>query len=136
MAIAYGAVKRGVEATDCPCYMTHSFRIGSVDSHVLRALGSPLPVFGPPLSFLSLCHRPVSGVVQTSIWRLSAEAHVPPPPPRAPPRFNCCDDRSLFADQVCTELITNNAAAALATPIAFSISRELGVSVSCLCTVS
>lgn len=29
--------------------------------------------------------------------------------------------------QIATELITNNAAAALATPIAFSISRELGV---------
>eukprot|EP00752_Nemacystus_decipiens_P012020 g10655.t1 len=41
-------------------------------------------------------------------------------------------DGSLFVlyafTMVCTELITNNAAAALATPIAFSISRELGVS--------
>eukprot|EP00903_Cladosiphon_okamuranus_P007706 g7468.t1 len=41
-------------------------------------------------------------------------------------------DASLFVlyafTMVCTELITNNAAAALATPIAFSISRELGVS--------
>lgn len=29
--------------------------------------------------------------------------------------------------QMCTELITNNAAAALATPIAFTIARELEV---------
>ncbi|CAM9142570.1 unnamed protein product [Hapterophycus canaliculatus] len=41
-------------------------------------------------------------------------------------------EASLFVlyafTMTCTELITNNAAAALATPIAFSISRELGVS--------
>lgn len=40
---------------------------------------------------------------------------VPPPNPHAL--------------QICTELITNNAAAALATPIAFSISRELEVKI-------
>lgn len=38
------------------------------------------------------------------------------------------DYGNVKTTQMCTELITNNAAAALATPIAFSISRELDVS--------
>lgn len=90
------------------------------------------------LASVTICPVPIAtlskGTLASWLTAHASEASTPSPPA-------CCHavrslpivlpDESMHAKwdhQTCTELITNNAAAALATPIAFSISRELGVS--------